>query len=418
MMKKKRVLSWPQFHFVNSRAKFPAMVAGFGSGKTEAGCLRALRLKFQYPDQSIGYYLPTYSLIKTIVFPRIEEILVRDKVKYFLNRSDKELTIAGNKGKIIFRTMDNPELIIGYEHAHAITDELDILATDKAADVWRKIVARNREKLPDGSLNTIGTVTTPEGFRFVYEKWKRKPMIGSQIIKASTKSNMRNLPRDYIDTLRDIYPDAMLAAYLEGEFVNMRQGRVYPDYDRFMNMCFDRVNEKDILHIGMDFNVGKMAAVVHVMRNGLPCAVDEFTDLLDTPAMIKAIKNRYPGNRTIVYPDASGKSRRSNNAAASDIAQLRQAQFTVLARNSNPFVRDRLASMNKQIHKDGKRRYKVNADTCPSFVEALEKQAYDKNGDPDKTSGFDHLNDAAGYFINYKFPVTYDKPTITNLKGV
>ena len=39
------------------------------------------------------------------------------------------------------------------------------------------------------------------------------------------------------------------------------------------------------------------------------------------------------------------------------------------------------------------------------MVEGLEKQAYDKNGEPDKTSGLDHVNDAAGYAVFYKWPV-------------
>jgi len=46
--------------------------------------------------------------------------------------------------------MDRPERIIGYEHADAVADELDTLTQEKAADVWRKIKARNREKKPDG----------------------------------------------------------------------------------------------------------------------------------------------------------------------------------------------------------------------------------------------------------------------------
>src|SRR5690554_7216264 len=46
------------------------------------------------------------------------------------------------------------------------------------------------------------------------------------------------------------------------------------------------------LYIGMDFNVGKMAAVVHVKRDGLPRAVDEIIDGYDTPDMIRRIKER------------------------------------------------------------------------------------------------------------------------------
>lgn len=422
-------LSWPQFQFVNSKAKFPAMIAGYGAGKTEAGVIRVLQKKLAYPDQNVGYYLPTYDLIKQIVFPRIEELLTQYGYPYFLNETDKELTIYGMKGRVIFRTMDKPERIIGYEHAHAVVDELDTLKTDKAADVWRKIVARNRQKMSDGAINTIGVATTPEGFKFVYDKWKRKPLKGSQIIKASTMSNAKNLPDDYIDTLKDNYPDQMLQAYLDGEFVNLTQGSVYPQFDRLLNAAPLGVGIKpgETLHLGCDFNVGAMAGVIHILRDGNPIAVDEFVGLLDTPALIISVKARYQNtelknaglaHRIIAYPDASGKSRKTVNASQSDIALLKQAGFMVLAKSANPFVKDRVAAFNKAIHKDGERAYKVNVDGCPHLVEGLEKQAYDKNGEPDKTSGVDHVIDAAGYFVSYRWPIMHGKARKTNLSGV
>lgn len=416
-MAKVHTLTWPQYHFVKTTAKFPAMVAGFGAGKTEAGIVRAITKKFRYPKNDIGYYLPTYDLVSKIAYPRFESFMTEKGLKFDLNETKKELSIEGF-GKIIFRTMDSPETIVGYEHADAVVDELDTLKTEHAADVWRKIVARNRQKKFDKSVNTIGVVTTPEGFRFVYEKWKKNPMLGSQIIRASTMSNAANLPSDYVDTLRDTYPDAMLAAYIEGEFVNMTQGSVYPDFDRVKNACNTTIVDNDILHLGFDFNVGKMAAVVHVLRNGQPHAVDEFVNYLDTPTLIAGILKKYPGRRVFAYPDASGKNRKSTNAAISDIALLRQAGFTVLAKSTNPFVRDRVAAFNKVIHKAGERVYKVNVDHCPHLVESLEKQAYDKNGEPDKTSGFDHVVDAAGYFIAYRHPIIHGTAKLTNLKGV
>lgn len=413
-------LTWPQYDFVNSPAKFPAMVAGYGAGKTEAGIVRALRLKFRHPLLNVGYYLPTYDLVQKIAYPRFEALLTEKGYFYALNETKKELVIVG-AGKIIFRTMDAPETIVGYKHADAVVDELDTLKTDKAAEVWRKIIARNRQKKPKGEKNTIGVATTPEGFRFVYDKWKRNPMKGSQIIKASTASNAANLPADYIDTLRDTYPDNMLAAYIEGDFVNLTQGSVYPEFDRALNAAPLGVGIKpgETLHIGIDFNVGKMAAVVHILREGMAIAVDEFVNYLDTPTLIAAIERRYgdKGHRIIAYPDASGKNRKSNNAAQSDIVLLRQAKFLVLAKSTNPFVKDRVAAFNKQIHKAGKRMYKINIDACPHLVEGLEKQAYDKNGEPDKTSGVDHVIDAAGYFVAYRFPILHGAARLTNLKG-
>jgi hypothetical protein len=155
----------------------------------------------------------------------------------------------------------------------------------------------------------------------------------------------------------------------------------------------------------MDFNVGRMSAAVHVLRGDLPHAVMEHTGILDTPAMCSVLKGRYPGHTIYVYPDASGQSRKSNNASESDLSILRSAGFSVRVNPTNPRVKDRVLSLNAMVHKAGERRYRVNPETCPQLVEALEKQPYDKNGEPDKAGGLDHIVDAAGYFVAYRYPV-------------
>lgn len=415
-------LTGPQHEFfIEDDMPFPALVAGYGSGKTQAAVCRALRMKFKYPQFDVAYYLPTYPLIKDIAMPRFEEFLQGWKVPYKINKTDKELRIPG-ASRIIFRSMDNPESIIGYETCDSITDEIDTLPTDKAENVWRKVLARNRSKKPDGMPNTIGAATTPEGFKFVYNKWVKDPFKGSKLIQASTYSNMHNLPDEYIANLIDQYPEQQIEAYLNGQFVNLTQGTVYTGFDRIDNACDTRVivpgprsNYAEPLHIGMDFNVGNMAAVIHVLRDGAPHAVDEITSVLDTPSMIVMIKQRYEGHQVIVYPDASGKSRKSVNATESDLALLRQAGFQVLAHSKNPFVKDRVMAFNKQLEL---KRYRVNIDRCPSLVEALEKQAYDKNGEPDKSSGFDHVIDGAGYFVAYRFPVQFNRVIKTKIQGI
>ncbi|MBW4580705.1 MAG: hypothetical protein KME42_14160 [Tildeniella nuda ZEHNDER 1965/U140] len=183
---------------------------------------------------------------------------------------------------------------------------------------------------------------------------------------------------------------------------------VYPKFDRALNNCTDTVQLGDRLHIGMDFNVTNMNAVVHVVRNGIPRAVSVLSGIADTPAIIAAIKNRYPNHTSLisVYPDASGQSRKSTNASTSDVALLRQAGFTVIVDGSNPAVKDRINAMNTAFCNPlGDRCYLVNASECTPYVEALEKQGW-KNGEPDKSQGFDHLPDSAGYFICKFMPIS------------
>ena len=79
-------------------------------------------------------------------------------------------------------------------------------------------------------------------------------------------------------------------------------------------------------------------------------------------------------------------------------------------------MKDRVLSVNAMLNKDGKRRYKVNPQTCPHLVESLEKQAYDKTGEPDKSGGLDHIIDAAGYFVTYRYPIVKRTATVTQLR--
>lgn len=404
-------MTQPQFNFVAARSQFPAFVGGFGSGKTEALVTRNLMNKLRYPTCNTAYYLPTFDLVRHIAFPRFEEKLTQYSIPYKLNKQQAVIRLE-NLGDVIFRTMDSPVRIIGYEVADSDVDELDTLKTDDAKAVWRKIIARNRQKKPDGSLNTVGVGTTPEGFRFVYDTWKKDPeanIKGYELFKASTYSNKRNLPDGYIESLIATYPENLILAYIAGEFVNLTSGSVYTEFSRELNNSTEQIistdKEKENLHIGCDFNVGKMMAVIHVIRKDDPHATDELKYMLDTPAMINTIKEKYPKHPIIIYPDASGNARKTNNASESDISLLRQAGFTVMVNTTNPAVRDRILSMNACFNANKKRRYRVNVTRCPVYAEALEKQSYDKNGEPDKSSGFDHINDAGGYFISHRFPV-------------
>lgn len=408
-------LTGPQYDFVTAEDQFPAFVAGFGSGKTHAAIARTLAKKLTYPRQDVAYYLPTYDLVRRIGFPRFSEQLEEMRLKFKTNKADNVIEIA-DAGSVIFRTLDTPERIIGYEVADSIADELDTLKEDDARAAWTKIISRNRQKKPDGSLNTVGVATTPEGFRFVYDRWQRNPADGYRIIKASTLSNARNLPAGYIDSLRATYPSNLLAAYLDGEFVNLVAGSVYPEFDRTANASTETIRGPEALHVGMDFNVGRMSAVIHVLRGDDPHAVEERTGVLDTPAMAALLRRDFPNNPIYVYPDASGNSRKSNNASESDLAVLKKAGFSVRVNAANPRVKDRVLSLNRMIHSEGVRRYRVHPEGCPELVESLEKQAYDKHGEPDKAGGLDHVVDAAGYFVAYRYPIKHRVAAVQALR--
>lgn len=406
----------PQGAFLGMHCKFPAFVAGFGTGKSEVMCNSALLDSMEGgSDSIIAMYEPTYDLVRLILAPRMEEKLTDWGVRYKYNKSDNIIyTSSGQFGDFVLRTLDNPARIVGYESFRAKIDELDTLNMEHAEHAWNKVIARNRQlprtykPITPKPANTVSVFTTPEGFRFVHDRWVVKKNPGYEMIQASTLSNPF-LPEDYVQSLRDTYPGQLIDAYINGEFVNLTAGTVYYAYDRRKNSSRETIKHGETLYIGQDFNVGHMASTVYVQRGKVWHAVAELVDMFDTPDVVRAITERWKskGHYIVMYPDASGKNRKSNNASTSDIAQLQQAGFEVRAKSTNPPVKDRVSAMNKALESG---MVMINEQACPVTARCLEQQAYDKNGEPDKSGGVDHQNDGTTYPIAYEMPIR--KPVI------
>lgn len=388
--------------FLKSTATNTGFCAGLGSGKSYVATLKTIIKKIQHPDLTVAYYLPTYGLIRDIAFDKFPTMLSEMGYKYKLNKSDKEIHIE-DYGKIIFRGMDNPETIVGYEVFYSIIDECDILNLDKMTIAYNKIMARNRQKCPNGTRNQIDVASTPEGFKWFYQRYVKDFNIDTDLlVRASTYDN-KHLPEDYISNLEQQYPPNLLKAYLMGEFVNLTSGVVYSYFDRYKHHTDREVEESDILHIGQDFNVGGCCGRIHVIDNGIPKLVDEYS-VNDTQSIVLHLQKNYPDHKIIFYPDASGNSNKTNSSKT-DIRLLKDAGYKIDAPNKNPLVKDRVNTVNNRFYNN---EYLVNTNKCPDSTEAFEQQAYDKNGDPEKFDGantVDDSNDAVGYFIHRKFGI-------------
>lgn len=403
-------LSYPQHVFLNQlNTKYRAYVGGFGSGKTYVGCVDLINFASRYPKTRQGYFGPTYPSIRDIFFPTFDEAAFNMGFTADIKEVNKEVHLYRNGfyyGTVICRSMDKPGSIIGFKIARALVDEIDTLPKDKATTAWRKIIARLRLVIP-GVENGVGITTTPEGFMFVYDHFALDPKPSYSMVQASTYENEIYLPPDYIPSLYETYPEELISAYIKGEFVNLKSGTVYNAYDRVNCRSTETIQEKEPLRVGMDFNVTNMSAVVYVLRNKVWHAVEELKGIYDTPSMIDTLKAKYPQHNIRVYPDASGKSRKSVDASKSDISLLEQAGFPTYYKASNPIVKDRVMSANKAFQEG---LLKVNDKACPEYARCLEQLAYDDNGEPDKKSNLDHLPDAGTYPIAYEMPIV--KPAL------
>lgn len=407
-----------------------ALVGGFGCGKTEAFINKAISLAAlcagKLTADGKGLLIePNETQLQMLLRPRFEAILDDLHIPYSLKLGNPRTVFtlhfdAGDVPIVLMPAGAGAANFRGLQCAFVGVDEADTIDPDKLWDLWVSLSSRMR-----GCVDTkyphyqMFVTTTPEGFGFCYEHWvadlEEEPELEKKrrLIRGKTKWNPK-LPDGYIDNLKAQYPKNLLSAYLEGEFVNLEGNVVYGEFDRQLNgttRTLDTFQSRQPIHIGIDFNVYKMCAVVVMIEGIKAYAVDEITGQKNTKSLIKEIKERYAGRRIFVYPDAAGRQQTSN-ADASNIQLLQDAGFTVLANSRNPRVSNRVASVNTMLcNAKDERRLFINVKKCPVLVKSLEQQKY-RNGEPDKKSDLDHPNDALGYFIWYRYPLL-DKPTAT-----
>lgn len=388
----------PQIEFWHSQATFRVLSGGIGSGKTYAGAMECLL----QPAGSVGMVVtPTEAMadepirtLRKIAGPAIAEVRKSSGA-----RSIRLL----NGTEIFFRSADNPDRLRGPNLGWFWMDEGGQL---KNAEAWQVMIGRLRLQPGRGWVTT-----TPAGYNWLYDAFVRSKHPGAEVFTAPTRSNTLHENPGFFATVEASYTGQFARQELEGEFVNLAGNRVYEPFTRERNHAPATWKSGEALHIGMDFNVMNMTAIVCVIRDDSPVVLTEMTGVRDTPQMCAMLAANYPGRALVIYPDASGASRKSVNAQESDIALLKQAGFTVRVSPSNPAVKDRVQAVNAAMP-----RLRIDIDACPRLTEALEMQAYDKNGEPDKATGHDHATDALGYFIAHRWPIAHRRASVSTLR--
>lgn len=387
-----------------TKTPFLALVGGFRSGKTYSLCYKMLYMMSINTMADFALLEPTWSMVVRVLIPTMTGILEKHKIKYELNKGDGFFKIyMGNQVKVCWLlSAENFQRAAGLTLSCFGIDEADLMKKDVAQNAWNMMVSR----LTKGEHMQGFCCSTPEGFSWMYEFFEENAGTDRHIIRARTRDNPF-IDESYFDNLAKTHTAQQLEAYLEGKFINLATSSVYYPFDRKTHNT-NRVllPTDDVLLIGQDFNVNNCSSVVGIIENEKLLIIDEITGSKNTEETINIIKERYGNRKIIIYPDASGNNG-STRTTISDIALFQRAGFIVKHHNKNPFVKDRIAAVNTML-RNAKNEVKlfVNVSVCKQLTKSLEQQGYDKNGNPDKSTGLDHLLDGLGYMVWFNWPVS------------
>ena len=275
----------------DSQHRILGYIGGFGSGKSFALCAKAIFLALQNPNTTAMIAEPSFPMIRSVFMPAMDLVLAKWDIPHEFRISPQpEYTLHLPHGSVtlLCQSAENWQRVRGQNISFVLWDECDTSPPDVAAKASEMFLARMRV----GQVNQLAVASTPEGFRWAYRTFVENAAEDKRIIHVKTRDNP-NLPEDFIASLERNYPPQLIAAYLEGNFVNLASYSLYPDFDRDVHYTDATPTDLDTIYIGIDLNVGH-CVTQHLIRKG-----DEFHFFnekiyRDTQEIAQGLADMYP----------------------------------------------------------------------------------------------------------------------------
>ena len=388
-------LTNPQKKVINNKARFRVLISGRRFGKTFLAINELARFA-RFPNKKVWYIAPSYRQAKSICWVDLKDRVIKHKWDLKINDSDLSILLKNNSS-ISLRGADNEQSLRGVG--------LDFLVIDEFQDVkpyaWHEVL---RPTLSDTQGHAL-FCGTPKGYNWAYDMYVKGTRDNDWKSFKYTTLEGGLVKQNEIEQAKDDLDERTFQQEYLASFVNYA-GLIYYNFDRNKNIINNYDFTGDTIHIGMDFNIDPMCATIGQIKDNNVYIFDEIQIWSsNTNEMVEEIKRRYK-QKTIIYPDPSARQRKTSAGGFTDIAILKNAGFEVRSRSAHPLVRDRINAVNTKLKNANGMSSLFIVNSCRNLIKSVERQVYKENTHvPDKESGYDHFNDALGYFIEYVYPL-------------
>ena len=399
-------LTKPQSSIYTDTNRFRVVVAGRRFGKTFLSTVELITNALKGKSRHCWYVAPTYKAAKEIAW---DMLLASVPKEYIQKTNESSLTLTlWNGSTISLKGAEKPDNLRGRSLDFVVLDEF----ADMRPEAWYEVL---RPSLSDRQGNAL-FIGTPKGRNHFYDLWTKgaDENLDWRSFQYTTIEGGHVDQQEIESAKRDLDERTFNQEY-QAQFVNY-SGIIYYNFNREESVarCKD---DGSLLHVGMDFNLDPMSAVLAIREGSTIKIVDEIVIYgSNTDEIVDEIKTRYPNRQICVYPDPAARQRKTSAGGRTDLSILQNAGFSVKVRERHSAIRDRINSVNARLKSADGERHLVIDPRCKQVIRSLERQTYKEGtSQPDKDSGFDHMNDALGYLIDFLYPIKrqYDIPQPT-----
>ena len=399
-------LTLPQSEIFLNRSRFRSVVAGRRFGKTFLSTTELLKAATSGKNRNCWYVAPTYGSAKEIAW---DMLIATIPYEYVIKTNETSLTIKLINGSTIsLKGAEKPNNLRGRALDFVVLDEFADMRPEAWFEVLRPSLSdRHSEDSPTRAL----FIGTPKGRNHFYDLWA-KGIDGADEWDSFQYTTIEggNVSASEIEQARSDLDERTFKQEYEAEFVTYA-GLIYWAFDRATSLV-KAEDDGGVLHIGMDFNIDPMSAVIAQRRGSDLICIDEVVIYgSNSDEIAKEIHQRYPNRQIIVYPDPAARQRKTSAGGRTDLSILQNSGFMTKAKKAHPAIRDRINAVNSRLKTGDGKRHLFFTENCKQTIKSLERQTYKEGtSQPNKDDGYDHMNDALGYMVEYLFPVKTDYP--------
>ena len=388
-------LTKPQSEIFCSPSRFRAVVAGRRFGKTFLSTGEILRAAIGGSNRNCWYVAPTYGAAKEIAWDMLIQTIPEE---YIQKTNETALTIKLINGSVIsLKGAEKPNNLRGRALDFVVLDEF----ADMRPEAWNEVL---RPSLSDRQGHAL-FIGTPKGRNHFYDLWA-SGLDGAEGWDSFQYTTLQggNVPEKEIEQARSDLDERTFNQEYCAEFVTY-SGLIYYAFSRELSVI-NIDDNNGTLHIGMDFNLDPMSAVICLRHGQDLLAIDEIVMYgSNTDEMVAEIKDRYPNRHFIIYPDPASRQRKTSAGGRTDLSILQNAGFSVKVKKQHPLVRDRINAVNSRLLSGDGNRHLFVSPKCKQTIKSLERQTYKEGTSIPNKDGTDHMNDALGYLVEYLFPI-------------
>lgn len=240
---KTHFFSQKQKEFIFDDHRFALLSGGVGSGKSMAGCYKAILFSLTYP-KSVGLIgNQTYGQLSDSTMRTFSEVIEHLENQYrsmklikSFDKSKLNMTLI-NGSEILFRAFDKEEKVRG--------TDLNYFYLDEASTIREDIYMQLMKRLRKGKLQQAWLTTNPDTItHWIYKKYIENPDPPEdyKVIYVTSYDNKENLPPNYIKDFNYLDEDHK-RRWILGQW-GIIEGLVYKQFDQAIHVKDIPLNDR------------------------------------------------------------------------------------------------------------------------------------------------------------------------------